>query len=589
MLSNQEKIVLSYQKLKDRIRSESDQKKVLKNLAEIRAEYSETYIKSFSTLLDKTLPKLYDGLHFDTSALDFKKLTEEKCVVLVPNHQSHADYVAINYLVFKKFGIPLYVAGGNNLNIFPIGKLFRKSGCFFIRRSFANDILYKLTLEAYLYYLLKEGRPIEFFFEGGRSRTGRLLSPRYGLYQMLLETYSQLKSEGFEKELVFLPVSVAHEYVPEQKSLVQELKGAKKKKESTGQLFGLVKLFSYQFGNVNIKCGTPIAADPSITEPKRKVQSLAFDCFREVGKNMMVTPTSLLAMVLLDEPAGALRWEDILSKGRGIRDYCENFDIPITESLEGENIVQTLERAIDILIGNKKVDVIGKGSQGHTFYSINGESRPELLYFKNTILHHFLVPGIMNTAWINLFKGRISTVDDLKRLFLEQRDMLKHEFYLPTVKDMFQQAAKIISKCIGREITTVDELMDFSHKELYQIASKINYFARAFSFIIETYFVTAVALRDLFAENPKGFKMDAVIKKAEVVFENEKALGRTIKYPESFSVATIRSSVKYFSHSGHIENFEGLFRISDMEGFEQEVKRYGRILNDNFSFDFHED
>lgn len=589
MLSNQEKIVLSYSKLKDRIRSESDQKKVLKNLEEIRAEYSETYIKSFSKFLDGTLSKLYDGLHFDTGDLDFKQLTKEKCVVLVPNHQSHADYVAINYLVYKKFGIPLYVAGGNNLNIFPIGKLFRKSGCFFIRRSFANDILYKLTLEGYLYYLLKQGRPIEFFFEGGRSRTGRLLSPRYGLYQMLLETYAHLKTEGFEKELVFLPVSVAHEYVPEQKSLVRELKGGKKKAESTGQLFSLFKLFSYQFGNVNIKCGRPLAPDPTIIEPKRRVQSLAFDCFREVGKNMMVTPTSLLALVLLDEPAGALRWEDILAKAKGIRDYCEVFDIPVTHSLEEEQIVQTLERAIDILIGNKKVDVIGKGSQGHTFYSINQESRAELLYFKNTILHHFLVPGIMNTAWINLFKGRLNSVEDLKRLFLDQRDMLKHEFYLPTVKDMFNQAANIISKSIGREISSVEDLMDFTHRELYLIAAKIHYFARAFNFIIETYYVTAVALRDLFADNPKGFKMDAVIKKAKEVFENEKALGRHIKYPESFSVATIRSSVKYFSHLGHLENFEGLLRIADMEGFEKEISKYARLLNDTFSFDFHEE
>ena len=106
MLSNQEKIVLSYPKLKDRIKSESDQKKVLKNLEEIRAEYSEPYIKSFSKFLDASLPKLYDGLHLDTGDLDFKKLANDKCVVLVPNHQSHADYVAINYLVYKSSASP---------------------------------------------------------------------------------------------------------------------------------------------------------------------------------------------------------------------------------------------------------------------------------------------------------------------------------------------------------------------------------------------------------------------------------------------------------------------------------------------------
>ena len=97
-------------------------------------------------------------------------------IIFVPNHQSHADYLALNYAFHKDYtDIPVHIAGGINLNIFPIGTMFRKSGCFFIRRSFTNDLNYKNTFEAYLYYLLKQGFPIEFFFEGGRSRTGKLL------------------------------------------------------------------------------------------------------------------------------------------------------------------------------------------------------------------------------------------------------------------------------------------------------------------------------------------------------------------------------------------------------------------------------
>ncbi|MGB0453362.1 MAG: 1-acyl-sn-glycerol-3-phosphate acyltransferase [Bacteriovoracaceae bacterium] len=582
-MTKQQEIVLSYKKLKDRIRSKEDEKKVLKHLMEIRAEYSESYIKTLSRFLDSTLPRLYDGFNFNENGINLKEYAKDNAVVLVPNHQSHADYVAIGYMVYKKYKMPLYVAGGNNLNIFPIGKMFRKSGCFFIRRSFQNDILYKLTLEAYLYYLLSTGKPIEFFFEGGRSRTGRLLSPRFGLYQMLLEAYSQLKEDGFEKELIFLPVSVAHENVPEQRSLVSELKGAKKSKESTGQLFGLVKLFSYQFGNIHIQIGNGVKPDFSVVDQKRRLQNLAFECFREVGKNMMVTPTSLLALVLLDEPTGALKWDDILAKARGIRNFCQEFNIPFTQSLDEQNFKESLERTIDILIGNKKVEVIGKGSQGHVFYTIKSDARAELLYFKNTILHHFIVAGIINSAWIRIFKGKISTVSDLKEFFVGQRDMLKHEFYLPTVKDMFQQATEVISKSVNRQVQTLEECLDMSHRDLYLIAKKISYFSRAFNFITESYYITSLSLKTVFELSPKGFKIEAIIKTCREVFENEKALGK-IRYPEAFSIPMIRSSAKHFVNLNQLENVDGLYRIVDLEKFEKLISVYEEQIKDSLSF-----
>ena len=133
-----EKIILSYPKLRDRIDGrEEERDKALKNLNEIRADFNTSWTKNFARVLDVAIGKLYDGVLFDQGPIyDFKELVKDNNVVLVPNHQSHADYVALNYYVFKTFNFPLFVAGGINLNIFPIGTLFRKSGCFFIRRSF---------------------------------------------------------------------------------------------------------------------------------------------------------------------------------------------------------------------------------------------------------------------------------------------------------------------------------------------------------------------------------------------------------------------------------------------------------------------
>lgn len=585
-----QQIVLSYPRLKERLeKSESPKKergKVFKNLEEIKADFSLTTIKTFEKTLDATLAKLYDGINLEPNGIDLKKLTSENSVVLVPNHQSHADYVAINYKVFKDYRIPLYVAGGNNLNIFPIGTLFRKSGCFFIRRSFQNDILYKMTLEAYLFYLLMEKKPIEFFFEGGRSRTGKLLPPRFGLYQMLLEAHQQLP-EDKKAPLLFLPVSIAHEYVPEQKSLARELRGGKKKKESTGQLFGLFKLLSYQFGNVHIRFGNTVQADASIPEMKVRTQNLAFECFRQVGSRMVVTPTSLLALVLLDEPTGALKWTGLMANCQQIIDYCERFEIPLTDSLKSKNWEETLGRAMDILIANEKVDVIGKSKRGQVFYAIKEDARAELLYFKNTILHHFLVPWSINTAWYSLFNGSIQNVEDLKRHFLTQRDLLKHEFYLPTMREFFKKTFEVISWCIRREVRTLDECMQLTHKELYAILSHIGLFSRSCHYIYEAYYVSAQTLLILCEEKKAhevGVRSEDFEKRLKDVYEEERNLEGVIHFTESYSLPMMRNSLKYFAQQQIIRHENAKVFVNDpdvlaglIHAFEEDLKEHQRF------------
>jgi glycerol-3-phosphate O-acyltransferase len=589
-LNKLEEIVLSYPRLKQRIENSENPKKerekALKNLDEIKADFSLTTIKTFEKALDATLAKLYDGINLEANGIDFKKLTSENSVVLVPNHQSHADYVAINYKVFKDYKIPLHVAGGNNLNIFPIGKLFRKSGCFFIRRSFQNDILYKITLEAYLYYLLMLKKPIEFFFEGGRSRTGKLLPPRFGLYQMLLEAHQQLP-EDKKSPLLFLPVSIAHEYVPEQQSLARELRGGKKKKESTRQLFKLFKLLSYQFGNVHIHFGDVVQADPNIPEIKIRTQNLAFDCFRQVGRRMVVTPTSLLALVLLDEPTGALKWAGLLANCQQIIDYCKHFEIPLTDSLKSENWEKTLGRAMDILIANEKVDVIGKSKRGQVFYAIKEESRPELLYFKNTILHHFLVPWSITTAWFSLFNGSIQNVEDLKRHFLTQRDLLKHEFYLPTMREFYKKTVEVISWCIRREVKTFEECMQLTHKELYAILSHIGLFSRSCHYIYEAYYVSAQTLWLLCEEgkaHKEGIRSEEFEKRLKNVYQEERNLEGVIQFTESYSLPMMRNSLKYFTQQHIIRHEHAKIYVNDPDvlqglilAFEEDLKEHQRF------------
>jgi len=586
-LSKLEKIVLSYPKLDKRVSSrESELEKVLKIVNEVKAQQSSIIIKMLVKFLDLTLAKLYDGMNFSLcSNWDFPALLKKNNVVLVPNHQSHADYIALNYMIYKKFKQLVHIAGGINLNIFGVGRIFRLSGCFFIRRTFGSDILYKLTLEAYLYYLLHEGKSIEFFFEGGRSRSGKLQGPRFGLYQMIMEAHQALPAEK-KKKLIFIPISIIHEYVPETRTLARELEGAKKHKESFGQFLKVFKIFTYRLGSVHIKVGKPVEPKP-IENSKKQIQDLAFDCFREVGNNMLVTPTSLLALIMLNEPSGALKWEEIYPRALKILAYCKKFDVPYCDSLAIDQLERTLEDAIDLFINNKKIDVIGESNLGHVFYAVNINARNELLYFKNTILHHFLIPWIINLAWSNIFNGTITNVAGIRKLLMTQRKQLKYEFYIPTVKQFAYKSREIISYCVGREIDDFSETINLSFKEFYSIVSTIGVFSKSLIYIHEGYYISALAVQTLNSEMAE-FSMDDFNRKSLEIYNWQKGIRRVITFSESFSRPLLRNSIKFFLHHGFLTLEGGLYRVLDTEVFDDLLKGYEKNLMDQLSFNIRE-
>lgn len=569
-------VVLTYPKLVERLRNKpEDAQKIKKLFKEIHGEFSPTLVKSAAALLDATFLKLYDGVNLEVPpGMDFKKLKEDNHIILVPNHQSHADYVALTYSMFKNFGVPLRVAAGINLNVFPLGQFFGKAGAFFIRRSFTSDQLYKLTFEGYIYYLLKTGQVVEFFFEGGRTRTGKLLKPKYGLFQMLLEAHSQIKA----KPLMFIPVSLAHEHIPEEKAHARELGGGKKVPEKGTQLFKLLKLVNKRLGTIHIHFGDPIVMNGYEGDLKEATQNLAFANFKAVGRGMPITPSSLLALLMLDEPSGALTWKQIEERANDVIDYCRALNIPMTPSLSSESFRDSLRSALDMFIGNKKIEVLKREKLNQVYYVIKSERRAEVLYHKNMILHHFLVPGIINSTWFNVFNGSIKDGMQLTRFLMNKRKELKYEFYLPSMKEMIHEALNIISYALGRRVESLEECMRLSSQDLYQIATKVRRFSTALSYLYEAYYISCLAVKYLSHEN---FTQERFIQVSKELFTLEIEHGRVIKYPESFAVPIIKDTLIYHQNHKIIErNEDRSFRVVDQVKLDEAIEKFIRDLND---------
>lgn len=569
--------VLRFPRLAERLKEKPEETaKVKKLFKEIHGDFSPTMIKSTITFIDATFANLYDGVNLETPPdMDLKKLQEKNHIVLVPNHQSHADYIAITYAIYKKFDSMIRIAAGINLNVFPLGQMFGKGGAFFLRRTFTSDQLYKLTFEAYIFYLLETNQIVKFFFEGGRTRTGKLLKPKYGLFQMLLEAHSYLK-DG--KPLLFIPISIAHEHIPEEKAHARELGGGKKVPENATQLFKLFKLFNKRLGTIHIHFGDAVVVEGFTGDLKEATQSLAFKCFKAVGKNMPITPSSLLALIMLDEPSGALTWKQIEDRAKDVIEYCAAMNIPMTPSLSLVNFQDSLRSSLDLFIGNKKIEVLKREKLNQVFYAIKSETRIEVLFHKNMILHHFLVPCIINSTWFNVFNGSIKDGMQLTRFLMNKRKELKYEFYLPDTKDMIREALAIISYALGRNVESLEECMKLSSQELYEIATKVRRFSTALSYLYESYYISSVAVKYLGTDN---FTQERFVQVAKELFQLEQEHGRVVKYPEAFAVPIIKETLVYFQAQKVIEkNEDRTYRILDSQKLDDLIEKFIKDLND---------
>ncbi|MGH8462301.1 MAG: 1-acyl-sn-glycerol-3-phosphate acyltransferase, partial [Stenotrophobium sp.] len=154
---------------------------------EICADYSILSLTFLERFLGSFVwNRVFRGI--DVQGLErMRELAQAHEIIYMPSHRSHADYLLVSYSLYHAGLVPPHIAAGINLNMPVVGGLLRRCGAFFMRRSFSGDRIYTAVFRAYVDSLIQRGYPIEFFPEGGRSRTGRLLAPKTGLLSMVVE------------------------------------------------------------------------------------------------------------------------------------------------------------------------------------------------------------------------------------------------------------------------------------------------------------------------------------------------------------------------------------------------------------------
>lgn len=417
------------------ISQEKAQRNALAMLNEIAANFSYRMLRITDFVLTWAWNRLYQGLKV-TNADPVRELAQNGHeIVYAPCHRSHMDYLLLSYVLYRQGLVPPHIAAGINLNFWPAGPIFRRLGAFFIRRSFRGNKLYTSVFREYLAELFIRGYAVEYFIEGGRSRTGRLLDPKTGMLMMTVQTLLR----GDARPITIVPVYIGYEHVLEVATYANELRGAQKKKESLWRTIkAFLKLKKLGYGYVNF--GHPIPLNQFLTQQVPQWRD-AIEPTGTVRPNWLTPTTNLLAKEIMERinSSAAINAMNLccsillaadqraLTKVRLLEHI--SYLIKLFKSIPYSDLITIPDQTPEELFEHAKQ--MGKfvitTDEAGEIVGLTAEQAILMTYYRNNIQHLLIIPAIV--ARILLKHNRISSqevVEQVKLLF----PLIKSELFL---------------------------------------------------------------------------------------------------------------------------------------------------------------
>ena len=399
--------------------------RALSMLREMEAEVDPNAMRALEAMFDQTVARMYSGFEIDEEGLErLRQVVKDGTLILLPSHKSHVDYIVLTRILNRaNMPVPL-VAAGDNLSFFPLGPILRRGGAFFIRRSFKGDRLYGAVVDAYMRRLLKDRFALEFFLEGGRSRTGKLLSPKLGLLSIVVDAVLGAEDDS-GRSVHFCPISIGYERLVEERAYVRELTGGEKKKEDVRGLLGAAESALGRYGKLNVQFGELMTVDGVLKEmgassrpdtpAKRRalVTRLAYRVMNEINRVTAVTPSALVATALLTHDQRGLSHADLMKScerlasllaGQGARFTPSALvtHTPLTLRAEGiREACQLFFRAGHVEAHRPGVpvgdDAHATGPGPDAVYVVPDVARLSLDIAKNLVVHFFVSRAMIAT------------------------------------------------------------------------------------------------------------------------------------------------------------------------------------------------
>lgn len=460
--------------------------------------------------------------------------------------------------------MPPHIAAGINLNFWPVGGMFRRGGAFFIRRTFKGNRLYSTIFREYLAELFHRGYSVEYFIEGGRSRTGRLLAPKTGMMSMTLQALQQQQS----RSITVVPVYVGYEHVLEVDTYAKELRGAAKEKENAGLVLRVIKKLR-NLGKGYVNFGEPITLSnylnqhfPEWKEPledrpqwfNKAVDAVSNQVMVNINKAAAVNAMNLTGTALLSSRQRALSREQLLEQLSSYQQFLQN--VPYSN-----DVVVPTEKAeimLDHVLSLDRVGILPEKDNFGEIVRLERSSAVLMTYYRNNIQHLFVLPSLVANIVLHYEAIQKNLV---LIAILKIYPFLRSELFLHfTQEQLAERVEHIIAELQRQNIIKCSENMLAINKPNIRM---LQLWSAGVREILQRYYITV----NLLQNNPLISRVN-LEKESQSVAQRLSVL-HGINAPEFFDKAVFSAftnSLKeqgYFNESG-TANTEKLQELADI-------------------------
>jgi glycerol-3-phosphate O-acyltransferase len=548
---------------------------------EIASRYSPAFVELVRPVLAWFFRWRFDAVDIDEEGLArVKQAAGDAPIVLCPSHKSHIDYLVLSWVFYENGMTVPHVAAGINLAFWPFGTIARHGGAFFIRRSLRGNKIYTAVLRAYVKQLLRDRFPQEFYVEGGRSRSGKLLFPKTGLVSMEVDAWLEQAAD----DVLFVPVAIDYQELMEAGAYARELAGGEKRKEDFRGLLRARKALKQRYLPLTIQFEEPVSlrafaeqrmgpgaasltlddAAPAADGPpgagaqqkKQLVQALANRIAYGINRAVTMTPVGLVATALLSHVRRGISAEEVARRVEFLRYVAAEGGARFSRGLPGApsdpREPGPIANAVERLAARGLVRV--ERAAGETIYQVVDERRPQLDYHKNAVIHRYVAAALLAAAV--RASGPDAPVDEVKQRVRWLSRLFKLEFMYrvgSTFDELFDENAAHFARLGLMSVEDGRVRIGAERATLEFLADLLRPYLEAYRTVAET----------LAAADREGQPVDrrSLVKVALERGRADYAAGR-VALREALSKVTVENAAEWLQVQGAIASAEGRPRLT---------------------------
>jgi glycerol-3-phosphate O-acyltransferase len=434
---------------------------------------------------------------------ELREANRKHGLVFLPGHRSYLDPVVLRSVLHDHAFPPNHIFGGINVSFWPLGPFAKRSGHVFIRRSIRDNPVYKFTLREYMGYLVRKRFNLEWYIEGGRTRTGKLRPPAYGLLAYLIEA---LKT-GAAEDVCVVPTSIVYDQLHEIGAMAAEAHGGAKQSEGLGWLVNYARSQGRRLGAVRVSFGPPMSLRQALEEAEESgdgvrrshpVEKVAFEISHRINETTPITPNSLVTLALLGFEDRALTFDEILSILDPLLTYVERRGLPVTAEFTVSR-PEGIRAALDALTRNGVLTCVADGVE--PVWGIVAGRHLEAAFYRNSAIHFFVNRAILELALARAAEG--DDGDDPLTVgwddALSLRDLLKFEFFFARKQSFMEE--------LRQELDILDSTWEERREKPHEawsllVGARVHVADRVLRSFLEAYLVVSERLARRAPEAP---------------------------------------------------------------------------------------